>query len=448
MASLRDKRGGLVDDGPYKLQQSVKGLTDGDSDLWQLSREEVEAATNGFSNKNVLGEGGFARVFKGQLYGTDVAVKQLKRAAAASISEANFWKEVSILARLRHPHINLLIGCCVEHRSIVTELMEGGSLHDQLSPKNLNPLPWHARFRIALEISSALLHMHIRKILHRDLKPENVLLDKCGNSKLADVGLAKLYTNQATVYSEIRGTYGYVDPHQQMTGQLTRQSDIYALGLVLLQLFTGILDIGGIHKILESFQGTGESAAVGSEQFMAFIESLNSMPEAERQSVLKGNLTDSVKHLVSKASSRWSQGIDKVADSLVSKLDIKAGDWPLEEAKIVLKLSLRCVEKQRECRPDLAEEMVPELYRINDRVKWMIKTSQTSVLLSGIGLPDGSGTNVSKHSRVSSFNSSLDWLKNDDSESKIGAIMGLEDSCDEVIYSAEGKTEVMLHSHV
>lgn len=142
----------------------------------------------------------------------------------------------------------LLLGACPQYGCLVYEYMENGSLEDRLFRKNNTPpIPWRTRFKIAAEMASALLFLHEAKpepLVHRDLKPANILLDTNYTSKIADVGLARLVppavANQVTQYhmTAAAGTFCYIDPEYQQTGKLGTKSDVYSLGIILLQLLT------------------------------------------------------------------------------------------------------------------------------------------------------------------------------------------------------------------
>ncbi|MQM03387.1 hypothetical protein Taro_036169 [Colocasia esculenta] len=140
----------------------------------------------------------------------------------------------------------LLMGACPEYGCIVYEYMANGSLEDRLFCRsNTPPLPWQLRFKIAAELATGLLFLHQsmpEPLVHRDLKPANILLDHNFVSKIADVGLARLVpssvANAATQYcmTSAAGTFCYIDIEYQQTGMLGIKSDIYALGIILLQL--------------------------------------------------------------------------------------------------------------------------------------------------------------------------------------------------------------------
>ncbi|XP_073063634.1 probable serine/threonine-protein kinase PBL25 [Primulina eburnea] len=210
---------------------------------------ELASATKNFRQENLLGEGGFGRVYKGRLdkTGQIVAVKQLDRNGLQGNRE--FLVEVLMLSLLHHQNLVNLIGYCAdgEQRLLVYEYMALGSLEGHLldiTPRHVTPLPWLTRMKIALHAAKGLEYLHDKAnppVIYRDLKSSNILLDEEFNAKLSDFGLAKLgpVGDKTHVSSRVMGTYGYCAPEYQRTGHLTAKSDVYSFGVVLLELITG-----------------------------------------------------------------------------------------------------------------------------------------------------------------------------------------------------------------
>ncbi|XP_034690297.1 probable serine/threonine-protein kinase PBL26 [Vitis riparia] len=209
---------------------------------------ELASATKNFRQECLVGEGGFGRVYRGQLEQTGqiVAVKQLDRNGLQGNKE--FLVEVLMLSLLHHENLVNLIGYCAdgEQRLLVYEYMQYGSLEDHLLdvPPDQKPLDWFTRMKVALGAAKGLEYLHDKAnppVIYRDLKSSNILLDKDFNAKLSDFGLAKLGTGDDKIHvsSRVMGTYGYCAPEYQRTGQLTLKSDIYSFGVVLLELITG-----------------------------------------------------------------------------------------------------------------------------------------------------------------------------------------------------------------
>lgn len=212
----------------------------------------------------------------------------------------------------------LLLGACPEYGCIVYEYMAGGSLDERLFCRGKTPpLSWQVRFRIAADIATGLNFLHQTKpepLVHRDLKPGNILLDRYFVAKIGDVGLARLVppsiADHITQYcmTSAAGTFCYIDPEYQQTGMLGVKSDVYSLGIVLLQLLTAKPPMGLAHNVEHCIE--------------------------------KGTFADI--------------------------LDKGVPDWPIDEALILAKIGIRCAEMKRKDRPDLGNVILPELDKLRD----------------------------------------------------------------------------------
>uniref|UniRef100_A0A5B7BNE5 RING-type E3 ubiquitin transferase n=1 Tax=Davidia involucrata TaxID=16924 RepID=A0A5B7BNE5_DAVIN len=241
--------------------------------------------------------------------------------------------QVEVLSCIRHPNMVLLLGACPEYGCLVYEYMANGSLEDRLFQRgNTAVLPWQLRFRIAAEIGTGLLFLHQTKpepLVHRDLKPANILLDHNFVSKISDVGLARLVppsvADTVTQYrmTSTAGTFCYIDPEYQQTGMLGIKSDIYSLGIMLLQIITAKPPMGLTHHV--------------------------------ERAIERGTFTDF--------------------------LDPNVPDWPVEEALKFAKIGLNCAELRRKDRPDLGKVVLPELNRL--RALAEEKMPSSSMFLGG-----------------------------------------------------------------
>ncbi|XP_016512694.2 receptor-like serine/threonine-protein kinase ALE2 [Nicotiana tabacum] len=207
---------------------------------------ELEKATDKFSFKRVLGEGGFGRVYHGILEDrTEVAVKVLTK--DNQNGDREFIAEVEMLSRLHHRNLVKLIGICSEERtrSLVYELVRNGSVESHLHGRDGRkaPLDWDVRLKIALGAARGLAYLHEDsnpRVIHRDFKASNVLLEDDFTPKVADFGLAREATEGSHhISTRVMGTFGYVAPEYAMTGHLLVKSDVYSYGVVLLELLSG-----------------------------------------------------------------------------------------------------------------------------------------------------------------------------------------------------------------
>ncbi|KAK6912538.1 Serine-threonine/tyrosine-protein kinase, catalytic domain [Dillenia turbinata] len=193
----------------------------------------LEAGTGNFQEQNILGVGGFGCLL----------LKRLD--CCGQDAEREFENEVNLLVKIQHPNIISLLGYCIheETKFLVYELMQNGSLETQLhGPTHGSALSWHMRMRIALDVARGLeyLHEHCNPpVIHRDLKSSNILLDTNFNAKLSDFGLAIIDGTQNKSNIKLSGTLGYVAPEYLLDGKLTDKSDVYAFGVVLLELLLG-----------------------------------------------------------------------------------------------------------------------------------------------------------------------------------------------------------------
>ncbi|XP_010026580.2 L-type lectin-domain containing receptor kinase IX.1 [Eucalyptus grandis] len=204
---------------------------------------DLVAATNNFNEERKLGEGGFGAVYRGYLVSLDAAVA-VKRISRGSKQGKEFITEVKVISNLRHRNLVQLIGWCHEANELllVYEYMPNGSLDTHLFGKK-NPLGWAVRYKISVGLASALLYLHEeweQCVVHRDIKSSNVMLDAGFNVKLGDFGLARLLDRElGPQTTELAGTFGYLAPEYVSTGRASKESDVYSLGVVALEIGTG-----------------------------------------------------------------------------------------------------------------------------------------------------------------------------------------------------------------
>lgn len=206
--------------------------------------EELAAATGGFSQVNLLGEGGYGYVYKGVLpNGKEIAVKSLK--SGSGQGDRELQAEVEIISRVHHRHLVSLVGYCIaeSQRILIYEFVPNNTLEYHLHGKDRPVMDWPIRHRIALGAARGLAYLHEDchpKIIHRDIKAANILLDFNFEAKVSDFGLAKLSTDNHThVSTRVMGTFGYLAPEYAASGKLTDKSDVFSFGVMLLELITG-----------------------------------------------------------------------------------------------------------------------------------------------------------------------------------------------------------------
>lgn len=275
---------------------------------------EIVEATRNFDPSWKIGEGRCGSVYKGILRHVKVAIKMLP--CSGSQGNLEFEDEVGMLSRARHPNLVILIGTCPESKSLIYEYLESGSLEDRLDCRGKTPpLPWKTRIKIAIEICCALIFLHSNnpRIFHGNLKPTNILLDANFVSKLCDFGIYRLIPHdEHPVYTP------NMDPETLETGELTAESDVYSFGIVMLRMLTGRPAIGIVNDV---------------------------------KCALEKGYFDMV-------------------------LDISGGDWPLEQAKQLAHLALRCCEKNRMSRPNLVSDIWTVIEPMRDMCTQMSSDSE------------------------------------------------------------------------
>ncbi|CAL4987676.1 unnamed protein product [Urochloa decumbens] len=204
----------------------------------------LQEATEHFSEKNKLGEGGFGTVYKGILFdGQEIAVKKLIGRTGHGLLQLH--NELRVLAELQHKNLVMLHGFCSDRNDtlLVYEYIKNGSLDNFLfDDSNRNELKWEQQYNIILGIAKGILYLHedsSTRIIHRDLKPNNILLDDDMEPKIADFGVARLlgegHTHTGT--SGIVGTLGYIAPEYVM-GIISPKIDIFSFGVLVLEIVT------------------------------------------------------------------------------------------------------------------------------------------------------------------------------------------------------------------
>ncbi|XP_076917533.1 putative LRR receptor-like serine/threonine-protein kinase At1g06840 [Bidens hawaiensis] len=274
--------------------------------------EEMKRATNNFDVASEVGQGGYGKVYRGVF--TDGTVVAIKRAQEGSLQgEKEFLTEIELLSRLHHRNLVSLLGFCDEggEQMLVYEFMSNGTLRDHLSGKYKESLSFGMRLRIAYGSAKGILYLHSEAdppIFHRDIKATNILLDSKLIAKVADFGLSRLAPVAdmegivpGHVSTVVKGTPGYLDPEYFLTHKLTDKSDVYSLGVVFLELLTGM------HPITHG------------------------------------------KNIVREVNVAYRSGM------IFSVIDEKMGSYPSECVEKFVTLALKCCQEDTDQRPSMAE---------------------------------------------------------------------------------------------
>ncbi|XP_028764540.1 lectin-domain containing receptor kinase VI.4-like [Neltuma alba] len=295
----------------YKRYTNFEALEDWELDCPHRFRyRDLHTATKGFKESELIGVGGFGAVYKGVLpsTGTEVAVKRIVRSPIQGMRE--FAAEIESLGRLRHKNLVNLQGWCKRKNDLllIYDYIRNGSLDSLLFKQSL-VLSWEQRFNIIKGIANGLLYLHEeweQVVVHRDIKTSNILIDGDLNARLGDFGLARLYDHgEASHTTNVVGTIGYIAPELTRTGKASTSSDVYAYGVLLLEVVSG-------------------RRPIGSEQFF----------------------------LVDWVVENYNMG------QILEVVDPKLGSNHVEEeVELVLKLGLLCAQHNAESRPTMRQVM-------------------------------------------------------------------------------------------
>lgn len=212
----------------------------------RIPYQEIESATKGFAEENVIGIGRNGKVYKGILPGgVEIAVKRISHETDGGMRE--FLAEISSLGRLKHRNLVGLRGWCKKEKGIfmlVYDYMENGSLEKRIFEcEDSKLLSFEERIRILRDVASGLLYLHEgweSRVLHRDIKASNVLLDRDMKARLGDFGLARMHDHdQLGRTTRVVGTVGYLAPETLRSGRASSQTDVFGFGVLLLEVACG-----------------------------------------------------------------------------------------------------------------------------------------------------------------------------------------------------------------
>lgn len=214
-----------------------------------ISIQVLRNVTNNFSQENILGQGGFGVVYRGELHdGTKIAVKRMESGVISGKGLAEFKSEIAVLTKVRHRNLVSLLGYCLDgnEKLLVYEYMPQGTLSRHLfnwPEEELKPLEWRQRLIIALDVARGVEYLHSlahQSFIHRDLKPSNILLGDDMRAKVSDFGLVRLAPEgKGSIETRIAGTFGYLAPEYAVTGRVTTKVDVFSFGVILMELISG-----------------------------------------------------------------------------------------------------------------------------------------------------------------------------------------------------------------
>ncbi|KAG9449785.1 hypothetical protein H6P81_009750 [Aristolochia fimbriata] len=310
--------------------------------------DEIQAATAYFDESRKIGEGGYGSVYFGVLGEQEVAIKKMK-----SSKSKEFFAELKVLGKVHHINVVELIGYSTgdDHLYLVYEYVRNGSLSDHLHDpllKGHQPLSWNARAQIALDAARGIeyIHDHTKaRYVHRDIKTSNILLDEGLRAKVADFGLAKLVersNEEDCIATRLVGTPGYLPPESVLELQMTSKTDVFAFGVVLGELITGL-----------------------------------------RALIRDNREPNKMKSLISVISSVFQEGETEGALEAIIDGNLK-GSYPIEEVHKMAEIAFWCLSDEAVDRPEMHEIVVKLSQILMSSLEWEASLGGSSQVFTGI----------------------------------------------------------------
>ncbi|XP_020093756.1 lysM domain receptor-like kinase 3 [Ananas comosus] len=313
-----------------------------------FSLEAVGEATANFDEKRKIGEGGYGSVYLGMLGSQEVAIKKMR-----ANKSKEFFAELKVLCKVHHINVVELIGYAAggDHLYLIYEYVQNGSLSEHLHDpllKGHQPLSWSARIQIALDAARGIeyIHDHTKACyVHRDIKTSNILLDNGLRAKVADFGLAKLVERSGEdefLATRLVGTPGYLPPESVRELQMTPKVDVFAFGVVLAELITGLRALIRDNKEpskMRTLVSTMKRALEGDDQ------------QNTLETIIDGNLKD---------------------------------NYPIEEVHKMAAISLWCLSDDPMDRPEMREVMTKLSHILMASIEWEASLGGNGEVFSGV----------------------------------------------------------------
>src|SRR5687768_5548202 len=265
-----------------------------------------------FRLEEKVGSGGMSSVYRAfdPTLERRVAIKMMHRDISSDPAQLErFRREARAVAQLNHPHVVTVIDAGEDEGApyIVFEYVEGETLKERI--RRLGRLPVAEAVAYAIEIARALACAHANRLVHRDVKPQNVLIDGDGRAKVTDFGIARSLESQGlTATGRVLGTTDYVSPEQALGHEVTGQSDIYSLGIVLYEMLIGEVPFKADTQVAVAMQHVREP-----------------LPDVQRR---RPEISASLAAVVERATSKETQNrygdVDEMVHDLEEVLAIEA----------------------------------------------------------------------------------------------------------------------------
>lgn len=316
--------------------------------------EEIIFATDGFSDSSLIGHGTYGSVYYGHLRDQEVAVKRM-----TATKTKEFMAEMKVLCKVHHTNLVELIGYAAsdDELFLIYEYAQKGSLKNHLhDPQNKGhtSLSWIMRVQVALDAARGLeyIHEHTKMhYVHRDIKTSNILLDGSFRAKISDFGLAKLVGKSGegeTTATKVVGTFGYLAPEYLSDGLATAKSDVYAFGVVLLEI------ISGKEAIIRT-EGAATKNPERRSLASIMLAALRNSPDSMSMSSLKDNIDPNM-------------------------MDLYPHDCVFKMAM----LAKQCVDEDPILRPDMKQVVISLSQILLSSIEWEATLAGNSQVFSGL----------------------------------------------------------------